>query len=100
MEHNYLISILIILISSYGLSFLSTLTCSILWTVSKPSLQRPKIVCLLSNQGYCYQKEKKIKSLGKNEKNNKNKKINTVALVVIKNWDPFVFGPALAQETV
>lgn len=43
-------------------------------TTSIPFATLPKTVCLLSNHG--------------------------VATVVIKNWEPLVFGPALAMETV
>lgn len=43
-------------------------------TTSIPFTTLPKTVCLLSNHG--------------------------VATVVIKNWEPLVFGPALAMETV
>ena len=65
---------LIILISSYGLSALFVFTFSIACTVSNPERRRPKMVCLLSSHG--------------------------VALVVMKNWDPFVFGPAFAMLKV
>lgn len=67
----YSISIFTILISSYGLSALFVLTFSIACTVSSPERTRPKMVCLLSSHG--------------------------VAFVVMKNWDPFVFGPAFAM---
>ena len=44
------------------------------WTTSIPFTTLPNTVCLLSNHG--------------------------VATVVIKNWEPLVFGPALAIESV
>ena len=65
---------LIILISSKGLSSLFVLTFSIACTTSSPDSTRPKIVCFLSNHG--------------------------VALVVMKNCEPFVLGPAFAMLTV
>lgn len=43
-------------------------------TTSMPFITLPKTVCLLSSQG--------------------------VASVVMKNWEPFVFGPAFAIETM
>ena len=64
----YSTSTLIILMSSKGLSVLLVLTFSMLWMTSIPEIARPKIVCLLSNQG--------------------------VAVVVMKNWEPLLFGPA------
>ena len=73
-DDTYSTSTLIIVISSYGLSILLVLTFSMVWTTSKPERTRPKIVCFLSSHG--------------------------VALVVMKNWDPFVFAPALAMLTV
>lgn len=63
-----------ILISSNGLSVLLTFTFSMLWTTSSPDSTRPNIVCFLSSQG--------------------------VVVVVIKNWDPLVPGPAFAILTV
>lgn len=67
-------STLMILISSNGLSVLLTLTFSIAWMTSRPDITLPKIVCFLSSQG--------------------------VVVVVIKNCEPFVPGPALAMLTV
>ena len=63
-----------ILISSYGLSALFALAFSIACTTSSPDNTLPKIVCLLSSQG--------------------------VVVVVMKNCDPLVPGPALAILTV
>ena len=63
-----------IVISSYGLSALFALAFSIVCTTSSPDNTLPKIVCLLSSQG--------------------------VAVVVMKNCDPLVPGPALAILTV
>ena len=70
----YSTSTLMILISSYGLSTLLVFTFSMVCTTSRPDSTRPNIVCFLSSQG--------------------------VAFVVMKNWDPFVPGPALAMLTV
>ena len=47
---------------------------SIFLTTSNPSTTLPKTTCLPSNQG--------------------------VSTVQIKNWDPFVFGPALAMDKI
>ena len=65
---------LMILISSNGLSSLFVLTFSIACTTSSPDNTRPNIVCFLSNHG--------------------------VALVVMKNCEPFVLGHAFAMLTV
>lgn len=65
---------LIMLISSRGLSSSSTFTVSILVHTSMPFVTLPKTVCLLSNHGQ--------------------------GTVVIKNWDPFVPGPAFSVEGV
>ena len=71
----YSTSILIILISSSGLSVLVTLTFSIAWMTSSPATARPKMVCLRSSQG--------------------------VAVVVINHWEPLWFGwPGFAIDTV
>jgi hypothetical protein len=73
-EGTHCISTLTILMSSYGLSALFVLTFSMAWTTSSPDSTRPNIVCFLSSQG--------------------------VAVVVMKNCDPFELGPALAMLTV
>lgn len=73
-KNRYSTSTLTILISSNGLSTLFTLTFSIVWTTSSPEKTRPNIVCFLSSHG--------------------------VAVVVMKNCEPFVPGPALAMLTV
>ena len=65
---------LMILISSYGLSILFVFTFSMACTTSSPDNTRPKIVCFLSSHG--------------------------VAFVVMKNCEPFVPGPAFAMLTV
>jgi hypothetical protein len=71
---SYSTSTFMILISSKGLSVLLAFAFSIACTTSSPDKTRPKIVCFLSSQG--------------------------VVVVVIKNWEPLVFGPALAILTV
>ena len=49
----YLMTILMILMSSYGLSFLGyVLTVLICWQISIPLMTRPKTVCLLSSHGW------------------------------------------------
>ena len=62
------------LTSIKGLSFLSHLTFSIVLAVSVPLKTLPKTVCLLSSQGQ--------------------------GIVVMKNCDPFVFGPQFAILSV
>ena len=62
----YSTSMLMILISSSGLSVLLTLTFSMVWMTSSPATARPKMVCLRSSQG--------------------------VAVVVINHWEPLRFG--------
>jgi hypothetical protein len=52
-DRVYEIEMLIILMSSSGFS-LYTFAFSILCTTSMPETARPKIVCLLSSQGYNY----------------------------------------------
>lgn len=50
--HNHFMVMLMMLMSSYGLSVLGfTLTLEILWTTSMPFVHRPNTVCLLSSQG-------------------------------------------------
>ena len=68
-----LTEILMILMSSSGFS-LYVFAFSILWTTSSPCTARPNTVCLLSNHG--------------------------ARSVVMKNWEAFVFGPALAILSV
>mmetsp|Transcript_11858 Transcript_11858/g.37837 ORF Transcript_11858/g.37837 Transcript_11858/m.37837 type:complete len:617 (+) Transcript_11858:92-1942(+) len=72
--HSSRQTIEIILMSTMGLSLLSHLTFSMPCTTSAPTTTRPKTVCLLSS--------------------------HVVGAVVMKNWEPFVFGPAFAIETV
>ena len=60
--------------STVGLSVLSVFVFSIACTTSAPFTTRPNTVCFPSSQG--------------------------VATVVMKNCEPFVFGPAFAMETV
>jgi len=67
-------STLTIAISFNGLSSSSTFILSIAEHTSIPLVTLPKTVCLLSSHG--------------------------VGTVVMKNWEPFVPGPALAIETV
>lgn len=50
--YNYFMVMLIMLMSSYGLSvFGLTLALEILWTASMPLVHLPNTVCLLSSQG-------------------------------------------------
>lgn len=70
----YLMEMEMILISSKGLSCRSVLTWEIFSTMSMPLLTRPKMVCFLSSHGD--------------------------GTTVTKNCDPFVFGPALAMDSV
>lgn len=50
--HSYFMVMLIMLMSSYGLSvFGLTLELEILWTASMPLVHLPNTVCLLSSQG-------------------------------------------------
>lgn len=88
----YTISMLRILMSSSGFS-LYTLVFSILWITSRPWIALPKIVCLLSSHGCTMMLESYSLKCDNIEK-------LTVFSVVIKNWLPFVFGPALAILTV
>ena len=60
-----------ILTSERGLSFMSVSTCEIVSTTSIPDVTRPKTVCRPSSHGQA-------------------------SAVTMKNWEPFVFGPAFA----
>src|SRR3569833_1858357 len=109
----YVISILSILKSSSGFS-LYVRAFSILWITSSPWTARPNIVCLLSSHGSASlsamilkrgwrgtgRKGIERKRGKKRKKNKKQGGQRTVFSVVIKNWLPLVFGPALAMLTV
>jgi len=86
---------LIILISSSGRS-LNTLVFSIRCITSNPCVALPKMVCLLSNQGYMLLNA----SVNIHAIYIRHLLQHTVASVVTKNCDPFVFGPALAMLNV
>lgn len=91
--------------SSYGLSvFGFVLALQIFCTTSMPFVTRPKTVCLLSNHGYLWEKKASKFNLIEHQWKKKwlmrlSNKI-TVGKTEIKNWLPFVFGPAFAMESV
>lgn len=84
-----------ILIGSSGRSCRSVFACSILWITSKPAVARPKIVCLLSSQGFADGKNQCLAA-----GNTRARTKLTVGTTVMKNWLAFVLGPALAMLTV
>lgn len=96
----HLTVMLVMRISSYGLSVLGLVFIVLIFcTYSIPLVTRPKTVCLLSNHGWKYrQNSMDDQSLRRNDLYLLS--ALTVGATVMKNWDPLVFGPALAMLRV
>lgn len=91
----YSTSTLSIRISSNGLSILSVLAFSIRVQISIPFMTRPKTVCLLSSQGVGTVVIKTTDDVS-----NSHDQFPDMDHLKYLHWDPFVFGPAFAIETV